>query len=90
MLFPDQPDHPRADDIYYQVQLGPLQQLARPIISLRWRRITFLHTTGDRFLDAVEINDLVVEGDPYVDRAFTTLRDQEDRPEDSYRTDAEG
>lgn len=90
MLFPDQPDHPRADEVYYQVQLGPLQKLERPIISLRWRRITFIHTTGDRFQDAVEMNDLVVEGEPYVDRAFTALREQEDRPGDSYQSGPAG
>ncbi len=75
-LLPDEPDHPRADKIYYKVQLGPLQRLERPIISLRWRRITFIHTTWDRFQDAREINDLFVEGEPYVDRRFAILREQ--------------
>jgi hypothetical protein len=74
-LFPDQPDHPRADDWYYRVQLGPVQFLERPIISLQWRRITFLHTTWDRFREATEINDLFLDGDAYVDRAFSVLRD---------------
>jgi hypothetical protein len=58
-LFPDQPDHARANDLYYKMQLGPLQRLVRPIPSLKWRRISFIETTGDRFLNALEISELV-------------------------------
>jgi hypothetical protein len=68
LLLPQEPDHPRADDLYYKVQLGPVQPLERPILSLRWRRITFIHTTWDRFQDAREINDLLLEGGSYVER----------------------
>ena len=74
-LFPDQPDHPRAEDVYYKVQVGALRQLSRPIVSLKWRRILFIHTTWDRFQDANEINDLFVEGEGYVDRKFSTLQE---------------
>ncbi len=76
-LLPDEPTHPRAQEIYYQVQLGPLQRLERPIISLQWRRILFIHTTWDRFEDAGEINDLLLDGDSLVDRQFVALREQE-------------
>ena len=79
-LKPSQPTHPRADDVYYKIQLGPLHQLEQPIVSLRWRRILFLHTTGDRFQDATEINDLFIEGDPYVNRTLTALKEDETRP----------
>jgi hypothetical protein len=41
-LLPDEPDHPRADAAYYKLQLGPLERLDPPIISLRWRCITFI------------------------------------------------
>ncbi len=75
-LIPDEPEHPRADSIYYKIQLGPLQALPTPIMSLRWRRITFVHTTWDRFQDATEINDLFIEGDPYVDRLYAVLKDR--------------
>jgi hypothetical protein len=84
-LLPDQPDHPRADDYYYKVQLGPLQKLSRPIISLRWRRITFIHTTWDRFQDAQEINDLFVEGGDYVDRLYATLKERGIHSERNYQ-----
>lgn len=84
LLLPNQPNHPRADEWYYKVQLGPLQQLAQPILSFRWRRITFLHTTWDRFQDAREINDLFVEGEPYVDRLYAVLKEQGLQPERQY------
>lgn len=83
-LLPHQPNHPRADDWYYKVQLGPLQQLTQPIVSLRWRRITFIHTTWDRFQDAREINDLFVEGEPYVDRLYAVLKERGLQPERQY------
>jgi len=85
MLFPDEGDHPRAGDFYYKVQLGPLQKLERPIISLRWRRVTFVHTTWDRFQDATELNDLFVEGGEYVDRLYVTLKERGLRPERNYQ-----
>lgn len=84
-LFPDQPDHPRADELYYKVQLGPLRELDQPIVSLRWRRITFLHTTWDRFRDATEINDLFVQGGEYVDRIYAALKERGIRSERKYR-----
>ena len=41
-LFPDDPDHPRAGEAYYKLQLGPLMEMELPIFSLRWRRVTFI------------------------------------------------
>ncbi len=84
-LLPAEPDHPRADELYFTIQLGPLQQLARPIVSLRWRRISFVHPTWDRFMDAAEINDLFVEGEPYVDRLYYALREAGIFPERGYQ-----
>lgn len=89
-LLPHQPDHPRADDYYYKVQLGPLKKLSEPIISLRWRRITFIHTTWDRFQDAKEINDLFVEGGDYVDRLYATLKERGIQSERNYEVREDG
>jgi hypothetical protein len=83
-LLPGQPEHPRADELYYKLQLGPLQQREPPIVSLRWRRITFLYTTWDRFEAAREINDLFVEGDEFVDRLYHALRETDLAPERRY------
>jgi hypothetical protein len=89
-LFPEQSDHPRVREMYYQVQLGPLQKLDQPIVSLRWRRITFLHTTWDRFQDATEINDLFVDGEDYVDRIYATLKERGIPAERNYKVQEPG
>ena len=89
-LLPEQGDHPRASDLYYKVTLGPLIELEQPIISLRWHRITFAHTTWDRFQDAREINDLFIEGGEYVDRLFATLKEQGIRAKRNYRVEESG
>lgn len=77
-LVSDEPNHPRADEPYYKLQLGPLVQLELPIYSLRWRRITFIETTWDRFTAAEEINDLYASG---ADGLFVTLKEADFWPE---------
>lgn len=59
-LLRDQPNHPRANEEYFKVQLGPLQPVDPPIKAGSWKRITFLFTTGDLFNRAETVNDLVV------------------------------
>ena len=84
-LIPAQPDHKRANDLYYKIQLSPLILRSEPIVSLRWRRVTFIHTTWDRFQEAAEINDLLVEGDSFVDRIYATLKERDVQAERDYR-----
>lgn len=62
-LLKTEPDHPRAREEYYKVQIGPLERLAKPILAETWRRITFLYTTGEYLLQAETVNDLVVQSD---------------------------
>lgn len=62
-LLRDEPDHPRAQEEYYKIQLGPLQTLRQPILAGRWRRITFLYTTGELFRNARKVQDLVVRSE---------------------------
>jgi hypothetical protein len=76
-LLPDEPEHPRAQEVYYKIQVGALLYLPEPIVSLRWRRFLFLHTTGDRLQTAREIRDLVIKGEGFSDREFVTLREGE-------------
>jgi hypothetical protein len=83
-LLPDEADHSRARERYYKLQLGPLQRRDPPIVSLRWRRISFIHTTWDRFEAAEEINDLFIEGGEFVDRLYHALRDSGMAPERNY------
>ena len=62
-LLKDEADHPRANEEYFKVQIGPLERLSRPIIAKKWRRLTFLYTTGEYLLKAGTLNDLVVQSD---------------------------
>src|SRR5512136_2268423 len=39
-LLRDEPDHPRAREEYFKIQIGPLEHLPRPILTESWRRIT--------------------------------------------------
>jgi hypothetical protein len=59
-LLRDEPDHLRADEPYFKIQLGPLVKLPKPIPSRRWRRFIFLYTTGEHLERAHEIKDLRV------------------------------
>lgn len=75
-LLPDEPDHPRADQLYYRVQIGPLEALPRPIPSRSLRRITFIATTLAALLSAAEINDLW-DRETARDRLWRALRARE-------------
>jgi hypothetical protein len=86
-LFPRQYDHPRSDEPYYKLQLGPLKELEAPIPSLRWRRVTFIESTWDRFIAAEEINDLYASG---ADGLYVTLKEENLRPEREFLLSEEG
>lgn len=62
-LLQDELEHPRAQEEYYRIQLGPLIRLPTPLPAGKWRRITFLYTTGEYLNQAETINDLVVQSD---------------------------
>ena len=59
-LIQDEIDHPRADEEYFKVQLGPVKPLNYPISSGEWKRFTFLYTTGENFRGAKFLTDLTV------------------------------
>ncbi len=84
-LLRTQPDHPRANEQYYNIQLGPLERLPRPIPSRKWRRITFLYTTGERLLAAEELNDLIVQSAER-ELLWKALRERGLRAERQYET----
>jgi len=62
-LIKDEPEHPRAAEEYYRIQVGALESLPQPILAEKWRRITFLYTTGEYLLRARTVRELVVESD---------------------------
>jgi hypothetical protein len=88
-LLRTQPDHPRASQLYYKIQLGPLERLARPVPSRAWRRITFLYTTGERLLAARELNDLIVQSEER-ERLWKALYERGLRAEKQYQPQAGG
>ncbi len=59
-LLREENDHPRADEEYFKIQLGPIQQLILPILAGEWKRFTFLYTTGEYFRRAKELTELTV------------------------------
>jgi len=65
-LLRDEVGHPRAEEEYYKLQIGGVQALAQPIPAGRWKRITFLYTTGELMMRAKTINDLVVRSEERV------------------------
>ncbi len=89
-LFPEQPNHPRAHDAYYMLQLGPLKRKDPPIKSLRWRRVTFIQTTWDRFTAAREINDLYSTDKQFVDRAYHRLKQRGIQPDRNVQITEQG
>jgi hypothetical protein len=62
-LFRDQADHPRAGELYYKLQLGPLQALGHPVRAARNQRLTFVYTTGEQLQKARDVAELTVFGD---------------------------
>ena len=74
-LLQDQVDHPRAEEEYFKIQLGPIQKLSQPISAGDWKRFTFLYTTGEYLQVAKILTDLTVC--PSERRAlWKTLRDR--------------
>lgn len=62
-LLKDESNHPRAKEEYFKMQLGGLEKLREPIKTDKWKRLTFLYSTGEYLLNAKTLNDLVVEGE---------------------------
>ena len=62
-LFKDEPDHPRANEEYFKIQIGEIIHLLRPIKADSWRRITFFYTTGALLRNASTLQELVVSGE---------------------------
>ncbi|PWH17271.1 MAG: hypothetical protein DDG60_02490 [Anaerolineae bacterium] len=60
-LLRNEPDHPRAHEEYFKIQLGPLERLQNPVKAEKWRRITFFYTTGEYLLRARTLHDLIVD-----------------------------
>ena len=84
-LLKDEADHPRAREEYYKIQIGGLEKLKERILAEKWKRITFLYTTGEYLLKARTLNDLVVDGDERI-VLWRSLRERAEN-EQLYKTD---
>lgn len=84
-LLRDEADHPRAQEEYFKIQIGGLEKLSQPIVADKWKRLTFLYSTGEYLLNAKKLNDLVVEGE----ERQTLWRNLRERAENEqlYKTD---
>lgn len=78
-LLPDEPDHPRADEFYFRIDIGPLQRLAQPVPAEKYHRVTFIHTTLERLLTAQDVADLFLKEDPF-ETLWRALREHRLRP----------
>lgn len=72
-LFPDEAAHPRADELYYKLQLGESHPRVPPIVSKRGRRVLFLWTNWAKFSIAREWNDLYLRT-PAHEKLYDALR----------------
>jgi len=75
-LLRDEPNHPRAHEEYFKIQIGPLQRLADPIPAGDWKRITFFYTTGEQFQAAKTINGLVIKAQDEREVLWHSLRER--------------
>lgn len=78
-LLPDEADHPRANDYYYRIDIGPLERLPHPVCATTFRRLTFIHTTLARLLTAEDVKDLFQTDDPF-EQLWSALREHNLRP----------
>jgi hypothetical protein len=78
-LLPVEPNHPRADEFYFRIDIGPLQRLAHPVPAEKYHRVTFIHTTLERLLTAQDVVDLFMKDDPF-ETLWRALREHRLRP----------
>ncbi|MCC7116941.1 MAG: hypothetical protein IT310_00330 [Anaerolineales bacterium] len=74
-LLKDEAAHPRAKEEYFKIQLGALEKLKEPVKTDKWKRLTFLYSTGEYLLNAKTLNDLVVQNEER-DLLWKSLRER--------------
>jgi hypothetical protein len=84
-LLRDEKDHPRANEEYFKIQLGGLEKLREPIKTDKWKRLTFLYSTGEYLMNAKILNDLVVQSEER-EILWKNLRERAEN-EQLYKTD---
>jgi len=87
-LLRDDPDHPRAMEEYFKIQIDALERLPAPVVADKWKRLTFLYTTGEYLLKARTLDELVVDSDER-QLLWRSLRERAEQSQD-YSTDLPG
>lgn len=72
-LLPEEPTHPRAQALYYKLQIGELRHKDPPVLNRDRRVVSFVHTTWDRFVAARDLADLYSDAEVFVDRVYYAL-----------------
>lgn len=72
-LFPDEKENYKSNRNYYKLCFKRVEELPKPILSRRWRRIVFIQTTYKKFINAVEVNDLF-DGSRLEDRLWAEFK----------------
>jgi hypothetical protein len=75
-LFPGETKNEKSNKQYYQLLLGEINKRPVPILSRRWRRIIFIPTTWNKFINALEINDLF-DDSPLEDHLWSAFKTNE-------------
>lgn len=78
-LLPSEADHPRANDYYFRIDIGPLQRLEKPISAAKFLRVTFINSTLDRLLSAQDVTELFYQDNPF-DQLWGALKAHNLRP----------
>ncbi len=79
-LFPEETEHKRANEEYFQFHLGKINELPKPIPSFRWRRIVHIPTSCEKLFTAGEINDLY-DTSPLEEKMYMEMKRREITPE---------
>lgn len=73
-LIRNEPNHPRANEEYFKIELGPVTPLGKVIFAKNWKRITFFYSLGHLVNQAQFIDQLVVKSEER-EILWKTIRD---------------
>lgn len=73
LLFPKENINYKTRRNYYKISIGEVRTLMKPILSRRFRKIVFIKTTYEKFINAREINDLF-DGSSLEDKLWVEMK----------------
>ena len=85
-LFPEEKYDPNANEEYYRIEFAEVHKLPEPIRVIRPRRIHFITTVFERFIQAKELNDVFLES-PIEEKFWKALKSEDIDAERQYIID---